>query len=121
MTVWSSKSQSNANSIRCFSLAKGEHQTYSSRSSLGISHITLLFLQSCPTMTKVDHKPTNGSNDFEFGLMQDHNLCSVENTISSLVAPSPAFSSGLESIPQLTVICDIALPRARAISCFGFI
>ena len=82
MTVWSSKSQSNANSIRCFSLAKGEHQTYSSRSSLGISHITLLFLQSCPTMTKVDHKPINGSNDFfEFGSMQHHNLCSVEDTV----------------------------------------
>jgi hypothetical protein len=73
-------------------------------------------------MTKFDHKPTNGSNDFfEFGSMQHYNLCSVEDTISSLVAPSPAFSSGLESIPQLTVICDIALPRARAISCFGFI
>ena len=69
----------------------------------------------------LDYKPANGSNDFEFGLMQDHNLCSVEDAISSLVAPSPAFSSGLESIPQLTVICDIALPRARAISCFGFI
>ena len=83
MAVWSStKSQSNANLIRCFSLAKGEHQTSSSRSSLGISHITLLFLQSCPTMAKVDHKPTNGSNDFiEFGSMQHHNLCPVEDTV----------------------------------------
>jgi len=121
MALRSSKLQSNPNSIRCFTLEKVWHQTYFASSFLGIPHITFSFLQSCPTMTKEDHKSTNGSNDFEFGLMQDHNLCSVEDAISSLVAPSPAFSSGLESIPQLTVICDIALPRARAISRFGFI